>query len=136
MEREKSCGAVIYKEVNNEIYILLLKHRKGHWSYSKGHVEDNEDESTTALREIKEETNLDVKLDTNFKTKITYRPKPNTIKDVIYFTATPITNYIKRQKEEIAQIEWYPINKAFDILTYQEDKNVLICLAEYLKNNN
>ena len=136
MEREKSCGAVIYKEVNNEIYILLLKHRKGHWSYSKGHVEDNEDESTTALREIKEETNLDVKLDTNFKTKITYRPKPNTIKDVIYFTATPITNYIKRQEEEIAQIEWYPINKAFDILTYQEDKNVLTCLAEYLKNNN
>ena len=136
MEREKSCGAVIYKEVNNEIYILLLKHRKGHWSYSKGHVEDNEDESTTALREIKEETNLDEKLDTNFKTKITYRPKPNTIKDVIYFTATPITNYIKRQKEEIEKIEWYPINKAFDILTYQEDKNVLICLAEYLKNNN
>ena len=31
MKKEKSCGAVIYKFEENEVYVLLLKHNLGHW---------------------------------------------------------------------------------------------------------
>ncbi len=44
MRKEKSCGAVIYKYIDNELFILLLKHNLGHWSFAKGHVEDSETE--------------------------------------------------------------------------------------------
>ena len=42
MKKEKSCGAVIYRE-NDGIEILLLKHKNGgHWAFPKGHVEKKE----------------------------------------------------------------------------------------------
>ena len=59
MVKEKSCGAVVYKIENNNVLYLLVKHNKGHISFSKGHVEKGETEEMTAKREIKEETNLD-----------------------------------------------------------------------------
>ena len=39
---------------------LLARHNGGHWSFPKGHVEKNETEKETALREIREETGLNV----------------------------------------------------------------------------
>ena len=72
MIKEKSCGAVVYKYENNEILVLLEKMKKGHISIPKGHVENDETEIQTALREIKEETNLDVVIDTGFKEVISY----------------------------------------------------------------
>ena len=65
--KEKACGAVIYKYEEDELKFLLIKQTNDVWGFSKGHVEGNEEEIETALREIKEETNLDVEVDTNFR---------------------------------------------------------------------
>ena len=59
MIKEKSCGAVVYKKEEEKIYFLIEEMKAGHYSIPKGHVENNETEIETALREIKEETNLD-----------------------------------------------------------------------------
>lgn len=135
MKREKSCGAVIYKYENSKLYILLLKHNQGHWSFSKGHVENEETEKETALREIKEETNLDVCIDNNFRYITTYSPKENTIKDVVYFVATPLNDDIKIQEKEISEISWYSAIEALDKITYDNDKQVLKKTIEYLNKN-
>lgn len=135
MKREKSCGAVIYKYENGKLYILLLKHNQGHWSFSKGHVENEETEKETALREIKEETNLDVCIDNNFRYLTTYSPKENTIKDVVYFVATPLNDDIKIQEKEISEISWYSAIEALDKITYDNDKQVLKKTIEYLNKN-
>lgn len=137
MKKEKSCGAVVYKIENNEIYILLLKHIKGHFSFPKGHVEENETEMQTALREIKEETNLDVHIDQNFRHVSTYSPKENTIKDVVYFVATPKNNDILPQLSEVEKIEWFKSDEAYDTITYLDDKATLKEALKYiLKNKN
>ena len=61
MIREKSCGALVYRKKQDKVELLLIKHRNGgHWSFPKGHVESGENEYQTALREIKEETGLDL----------------------------------------------------------------------------
>lgn len=135
MKREKSCGAVIYKYENSKLYILLLKHNQGHWSFSKGHIENEETEKETALREIKEETNLDVCIDNNFRYITTYSPKENTIKDVVYFVATPLNDDIKIQEKEISEISWYSAIEALDKITYDNDKQVLKKAIEYLNKN-
>ena len=45
----------------------------GHWGFVKGHVEDNETEKETALRELKEETGLSkVEFIEGFKEKTHY----------------------------------------------------------------
>ena len=125
MKKEKSCGAVIYKYFNNELYILVLKHNKGHWSFSKGHMEDYESEEETALREVKEETNLDIILNTNYRYCISYSPREGVIKDVVFFLGKPKNDEIKAQITEIMDIRWLKYQEAYDILTYNGDKEIL-----------
>lgn len=121
MIKEKSCGAVII----NENKVLLVKQNLGHISFPKGHVEARETEEETAFREVLEETGLEVEIDSSIKKTITYSPKENVIKDVVYFKAKVKNGVIKPQIEEISEVIWSNINDAFNLITYKDDKEVL-----------
>ena len=78
MRLEKSCGALVYRRNREQIELLLIKNRYGgHWSFPKGHVEGRETEVQTALREVKEETGLDISLQSGFRHAVEYFPRPN-----------------------------------------------------------
>ena len=50
---ERSCGAVVYRRINDEIRYLLIKNRRStHWGFPKGHVEKGETFEQTAMREV------------------------------------------------------------------------------------
>lgn len=68
MAIEVTSGAVVYRKNNGEIeYLLLESQNKGHfWGFPKGHVEGNETLEETAIREIREETQLVLPIDTSF----------------------------------------------------------------------
>jgi 8-oxo-dGTP pyrophosphatase MutT (NUDIX family) len=136
MKKEKSCGAVVYKYQNNQLLFLLIKSKKGHhFSFPKGHVENDETEVETALREIKEETNLDVLVDTGYRNVITYSPMENVLKDVIYFVATPISDAkVIVQEAEVSSAKWLYYSQALKQVTHDNEKQVLIKAYEYLKN--
>lgn len=126
MSYEKSCGAVVFRKYHGNIELLLIKHVVGgHWSFPKGHVEPGETEEQTALREIKEETGIDVELNTFFREVVSYSPKRDTTKDVIYFLGKAKTFQYTPQEEEIAQIKWVEINLAHSFLTYDNDKQLV-----------
>ena len=126
MEYEKSCGAIVFRKYHGNTELLLIKSvAGGHWSFPKGHVEPGEAETETAIREVKEETGIDVELNTAFREVVSYSPKRDTTKDVIYFLAKAKNfNYVP-QEEEIAQIKWVEINLAHSFLTYDNDKQLL-----------
>lgn len=134
MKKEKSCGAVIYRYQNNELYILLVKHNAGHYSFPKGHVENNETEEETAIREVKEETGLDISIINRYRSVITYSPKENTVKDVIFFLAKPLNETITPQLSEVQEVSWYNIKDAENKITYQEDKKVLKSSIKFISN--
>lgn len=126
MNHEKSCGAIVYRKYHGNTEILLIKHiNSGHWSFPKGHVESGETEVETALREIKEETGLDVIIDPSFRETVSYYPKKDTQKVVVYFIARAKNYYYIPQEEEIAQIRWVEIGLAHSILTYENDKTIV-----------
>ena len=131
--KEKSCGAIIYKYENGGLRFLISKHKQGHFSFTKGHVENNETEVETALREIKEETNLDVKLDTGFREINTYSPRLGSIKDVIYFIATPTSFDLKVQEHEIIEALWLSYEESLKTITNDSDKEILKKAYAYLK---
>ena len=74
IKREKSCGVLVLRQQEEELYVVLLRHRfGGHWSFPKGHVEAGESERQTALREVREETGLSgIKLLDGFRAEIPY----------------------------------------------------------------
>ena len=60
---EKSCGAVLYQRRNGQLRYLIARSSSGHISFSKGHMEEDETEWETAVREIREETGIKVSLE-------------------------------------------------------------------------
>lgn len=121
MIKDKSCGCIVF----NNGKILLVKHKKGHIGFPKGHPEENETEMETAIREVKEETNIDVEIISNKGYKETYCPEEGVIKDVIYFLARKVSGNDKPQEEEVAQIMWVDVEKAIDEITFEESKQIL-----------
>ena len=134
MTMEKSCGALVFRRFHGNTELLLIKHANGgHWSFPKGHVEPGETEVETPLREIKEETGIDVIIDPSFREVISYSPKKDTQKDVIYFVARAQNYDYTPQEEEIAQIKWVEINRAHTILTYDNDKQLVNKAKQVIK---
>ena len=148
--KEKSCGAIVYKKENDEFKFLLVLQNNGHYNFPKGHVEQGETEIETALREIKEETNLDVNIDSNFRHQITYIVEErNIMKDTVYFVANPINNNLKNQEVEILNCDWYTFDEVlekldFDWYTFDEVlekldfdniKEAFNKAYDYIKNN-
>ncbi len=126
MTFEKSCGAIVYRKHHGNIEILLIKHiNSGHWSFPKGHVEMGETEVETALREVKEETDIDVMIDPTFRETVTYFPRKDTQKVVVYFIGKAKNFEYVPQAEEIAEIRWVDIGHAVQMLTYENDKTIV-----------
>jgi 8-oxo-dGTP pyrophosphatase MutT (NUDIX family) len=96
MNYEKSCGAVVFQKVDGEIRYLLISSLEGIYGFPKGHMEGNETEIETALREVKEETNLDIELIAGFRTSTEYMlpKKQDTLKIAKppRITQTPLPN--------------------------------------------
>lgn len=126
MVNEKSCGAIVYRKHHGNTEILLIKHvNSGHWSFPKGHVEYDETEIETATREIKEETGIDVIIDPTFRETVSYSPKKDTSKIVVYFIAKAKNFDLIPQEEEISEIKWVEIGHALTLLTYENDKSIV-----------
>lgn len=130
MKYEKSCGVIAIK--NNQV--LLIKQQKGHISFPKGHVESGETEIETAIRETKEETGIDVKIinpDLTFKTS--YSPSEGIMKEVIFYLAEVVddTNALP-QEIEVAEILWTDIDKVYDLITYDDMKNIFLEAKKYI----
>lgn len=135
MNYEKSCGAIIYALLNEQRQYLLIRHMNGgHWAFAKGHVEEGETEIETALREIDEETGLTVQLNSQFRESISYQPKEDITKEVVYFIAQANTQEIRRQEIEVLEAQWLPYDQAQELLTYSNDKLLLDKAEAYLSN--
>lgn len=128
MKYEKSCGAIIFDKDK----ILVIQQKEGHWGFPKGHVEEGETEVETAVREIKEETNLDVEINEKFRYVETYSPAEDVEKDVVFFVAKKIGGDIQVQEEEVNKAQWLTCEEAMEVLTYVSSKNVLKKVMEDL----
>ncbi len=130
MKQEKSCGAIVLNS-NNEI--LLVHHNSGHWDFPKGHVEAGETEEQTAIREVKEETNIDVIIDKNYRYTTSYSPKEGVMKEVVYFLANNVDDDKKPQLSEVNEVRWFNLEEAIKTITFDNSKIILNQLKQDLK---
>ena len=136
MQYEKSCGAIVFRKYHGNTELLLIKHANGgHWSFPKGHVENGETEIQTAMREVKEETGIDIIVDFSFREIVTYSPKKDTQKDVVYFLAMAKNYNYTPQPEEISQIKWVEISRVHSILSYDNDRQSVNHVKPIIKDS-
>ncbi len=123
---EKSCGGIIFYKNKASTRILLVKNNNGrYWSFPKGHIEIGETEEQTAVREIKEETSLDVEIKDGFREVSDYCPFGKIHKRVVFFLAQAFTDNVNVQEEEIAEYIWVDLQQAKKLCTYDNDLRII-----------
>ena len=135
MAIEITSGAVVYRKNNGEIeYLLLESQNKGHfWGFPKGDVEGNETLEETAKREIKEETQLVLPIDTSFHVYTEYDlPNGNRKQMTLYTADLTQSEDIHLQAEEIKNCGWFNYADARERLTYDNLKQLLDQVNDHL----
>lgn len=132
MKREKSCGAVLYRQGDGGRVYLILHSTLGHYTLCKGHVEGDETERNTARREILEETGLTARFLDGFRTVINYSPRPGVSKDVVFFLGELDEGTPVPQPSEVEEIFFLPYEKALARLTHDSDRETLTKAENFL----
>ena len=130
MIQEKSCGCIVIK--NNRV--LVVEHNQGHIGFPKGHVEANESEEETAIREVKEETGIDVKVDKTHRYTVHYSPRENVEKEVVFFLGEEVGGELSPQFSEVAAAYYMPIDEALTKVNYKSVQEVLKEALSDIKN--
>lgn len=136
MRREKSCGVVAYKTVDNVNYYLLIRAFNGDTGFPKGHVEAGESETETAIRELKEETNIEVEIVPGFRREMEYviPSKKNVSKTVVYFLGKCTNDHIIPQKSEISEARFVAYEESLKIITFEDSRRILRDAEDMIKS--
>ena len=142
--RERSAGVLVFREVpdpdkggeaTRRLYLLLDYGR--HWDYPKGHLEAGEDDRTAALRELKEETNLDqVEIVDGFSHEISYRfhsaRNRRVHKTVVFFAAKLVGEPNVTLSHEHVGYAWVAREAALEQLKFENARAVLRAASAFL----
>lgn len=131
MAKDYSIGVIVFKRFPRSEKFLLIKHKKGHWAFPKGHKESGEKKIETALRELKEETRIEnvrllskkVLISESYTFLNGFDEKIN--KRVDYFIGETKSDKVKIDDKEIIKFRWCTYNSALKIITFKQTKNTL-----------
>ena len=135
MKEEISCGAVVFTRVGGEIKYVIIQQRGGHYGFPKGHMEGNETELETAVREVREEIGLTPTFIDGFRTSDEYMlpNKRNKKKKVVLFLAEYSGQRIVIQKKELISVSLCLYSEAMELLSFDGSKRMLAEADAFLK---
>ncbi|OGZ20545.1 MAG: transcription antitermination factor NusB, partial [Candidatus Lloydbacteria bacterium RIFOXYC12_FULL_46_25] len=122
---EQLGGAVVYARNEGELYLALVHDIFGHWTLSKGHIEEGESPEQGTIRELKEEINADIvireKLGEN--EYIASHPEKGKLrKHVIYFLAEAPFQPLELEegKGGLDDARWFRAQEIIDLNIYDD----------------
>jgi len=130
-KKDFSIGVVVFYKSDEDVEYLLLKHKQGHWSFSKGHPDEDEKKLETALRELREETGirelvlLDKEPLLKEKYKFINKKSKYVLKNVEYFIAEVKDKTVIIDETEIIDFKWCSYQIGLETITFKESKNML-----------
>ena len=140
MKIEKSCGAVVFTREGGQVKYVIICSMEGFYGYPKGHMEAGETEEQTALREIKEETGLEVTLLPGFRTEDSHalvrEGRPDVTKHIVYFLAEYSGQQLLAQDTEVSRIALMTYEEAMESFQFESSRRILreadAFLGEYI----
>ncbi|MDE2591917.1 MAG: NUDIX hydrolase [Actinomycetales bacterium] len=124
-----AAGAVLWRIEKGKLKVALVhRSRYNDWSFAKGKVDPGERLAQTAVREIREETGLKVRLGVKLSTSKYELPNGNA-KEVHYWAARVTDKALRastfKPDEEVASVDWVSPDKARSLFSYAFDKQLL-----------
>lgn len=125
-----SCGIIPLTKNGDEWKVFLIQHRnyEQYWTCPKGRVEPGETPEMTAVRELKEETGLEVRRFLQKEPLLEefywFNNGEKQLKRVLFFVAE-VKGQVHIQDEEIVHGEWVPLLQAAGRIVHPEGKETL-----------
>jgi N utilization substance protein B len=132
MPTEHLAGAVVYAKSENETYLAFVHDIFGHWTISKGKIEEGEDTRQGAIREIKEEMGLDIKIVEELGVN-EYTANDSKVeggkkrKRVTYFLAqAPFAELKLGSSGGLDDAQWFPLSAVGDLNFYDDTLKIIV----------
>ncbi len=129
---EHLAGAVVYAKHEETYYLAFVHDIFGHWTISKGKVEQGEDVRSGATREIKEEMGLDIEIQEELGVNEYIANDPDIKggkkrKRVTYFLAqAPFTELKLGPSGGLDDAQWFPLSQVGGLNFYDNTLKIII----------
>ncbi len=124
MPIERLAGAVVYAEADGQMYLALVHDIFGHWTLSKGKIEEGEEIKAGAVRELKEELGLDITIEAELGMNeyVASHPEKGKVrKQVHYFLASsPYSEITLEQKGGLDDGRWFKVADILELNFYED----------------
>ncbi|MBR4100176.1 MAG: NUDIX domain-containing protein [Clostridia bacterium] len=135
MITEKSCGAIVYTKESGNIKYVIIRSKEGIYGFPKGHIEENESETETALREVAEEVGLTVTLISKFRLEDTHtfnRNGETRLKHIVYFLGEYSAQTPTAQETELNGVCLMDYETAMSSFQFENSKRLLTDAHNFL----
>jgi 8-oxo-dGTP pyrophosphatase MutT (NUDIX family) len=126
---EVSAGGIVFRRDGERTLILLIRDSYRNWGFPKGHVEDGEEPGSAALREVGEETGLELlELRAPIETiDWEFRFRGRRIHKTCHFflIETPARRTQPQRAEGITACRWASFAQAEQMVAYDNARAVL-----------
>jgi 8-oxo-dGTP pyrophosphatase MutT (NUDIX family) len=120
----QAAGGLIWREsAHGKEVAIIHRGRYGDWTLPKGKLNPGETFQEAAVREVKEETGCDVKLE-RFAGTVNYEVNGNP-KIVLFWNMRIINECAFKPSEEVDQVLWLTVKEALEKLDYSGERNLL-----------
>ena len=130
IEHQVSAGGVVYREANGQLEVVLCGRRSPPlWALPKGTPDSGEALDQTALREVQEETGLEVAIQMPLG-NIEYwffrsQDRVRCHKTVHFYLMVPTGGDFSLHDPEFDFVRWFPESEMFKVMTYESEAGIV-----------
>jgi 8-oxo-dGTP diphosphatase len=140
-KKTTSCGGLVWRLREGQVEVLLIKQfaHKERWGIPKGHVDKGETLEECAVREIREEAGVNVKLGLRLQDAFIKNDAED--KTVVSWLAEPVGSHEPNHNDpdsEVADARWFNVAQLPEIMVYQRPliASAVNAVFELLENGN